>query len=180
MLCVCVIWLVHLQAFAKAKVSNETMGSQAGTSWTPYIQAGKAAGFRINFHGDELNPLGGAEMGASIQAEAISHLEEVRILKLNAWGIWCYSFGNMPSPNSFSDKSSWHSSYGSLWVSFLFYHHRLHHHHLVIVKIFILIEKCQGLWESFFPPLLISFDWKTLQWGEYNWPNDIIIMILIF
>ena len=58
------------------------MSSQAGMSWTPYIQAGKAAGFRINFHGDELNPLGGAEMGASIQAEAISHLEEVRILML--------------------------------------------------------------------------------------------------
>ena len=114
---VCAIRLVHLQAFAKAKVSNEM---RAGMSWTPYIQAGKAAGFRINFHGDELNPLGGAEMGASIQAEAISHLEEVRILKLNAWGIWCYSFGNMPSPNSFSDKSSWHSSYGSLWVSFYF------------------------------------------------------------
>ena len=47
-----------------------------------YFQAGKAAGFRVNFHGDELNPLGGAEMGASIQAEAISHLEEVEILML--------------------------------------------------------------------------------------------------
>ena len=47
---------------------------------TPFIEAGKAAGFRVNFHGDELNPLGGAEMGAAIQAEAISHLEEVAIL----------------------------------------------------------------------------------------------------
>ena len=43
-----------------------------------YSQAGKAAGLRVNFHGDELNPLGGAEMGAQVQAEAISHLEEVR------------------------------------------------------------------------------------------------------
>merc|ERR1712037_979525 len=41
------------------------------------LKAGKAAGFRVNFHGDELNPLGGAEMGAAIQAEAISHLEEI-------------------------------------------------------------------------------------------------------
>ena len=32
---------------------------------------------RLNFHGDELHPLGGAEMGADIKAEAISHLEEV-------------------------------------------------------------------------------------------------------
>ena len=38
----------------------------------------------MNFHGDELNPLGGAEMGAAIQAEAISHLEEVAILMLSA------------------------------------------------------------------------------------------------
>ena len=43
-----------------------------------YSQAGKAAGLRVNFHGDELNPLGGAEMGAQVHAEAISHLEEVR------------------------------------------------------------------------------------------------------
>ena len=50
----------------------------------PLFQAGKAAGFRVNFHGDELNPLGGAEMGAAIQAEAISHLEEVAILMLSA------------------------------------------------------------------------------------------------
>lgn len=41
------------------------------------LEAGKKAGLRINFHGDELHPLGGAEMGASLGAEAISHLEEV-------------------------------------------------------------------------------------------------------
>ena len=32
---------------------------------------------RLNFHGDELHPLGGSEMGAKLRAEAISHLEEV-------------------------------------------------------------------------------------------------------
>ena len=41
------------------------------------LEAGKKAGLRINFHGDELHPLGGAEMGAELKAEAISHLEEV-------------------------------------------------------------------------------------------------------
>eukprot|EP00092_Neocalanus_flemingeri_P018092 GFUD01019581.1.p1 GENE.GFUD01019581.1~~GFUD01019581.1.p1 ORF type:complete len:420 (-),score=125.05 GFUD01019581.1:259-1518(-) len=41
------------------------------------LKAGKAAGLRINFHGDELHPLGGAEMGAELKAEAISHLEEI-------------------------------------------------------------------------------------------------------
>jgi len=41
------------------------------------LEAGKKLGLRMNFHGDELHPLGGAEMGASLGAEAISHLEEV-------------------------------------------------------------------------------------------------------
>lgn len=41
------------------------------------LQAGRKAGLRLNFHGDELHPLGGAEMGAQLRAEAISHLEEV-------------------------------------------------------------------------------------------------------
>uniref|UniRef100_A0A0K0FHJ8 Probable imidazolonepropionase n=1 Tax=Strongyloides venezuelensis TaxID=75913 RepID=A0A0K0FHJ8_STRVS len=39
--------------------------------------AGKKGGLNVNFHGDELTSLGGAEMGASINAKAISHLEEV-------------------------------------------------------------------------------------------------------
>ena len=42
------------------------------------LQAGREAGLRINFHGDELHPLGGAELGGEIRAEAVSHLEEVR------------------------------------------------------------------------------------------------------
>ena len=32
---------------------------------------------RLNFHGDELHPLGGAELGAELGAEAVSHLEEI-------------------------------------------------------------------------------------------------------
>lgn len=41
------------------------------------LKAGQKAGLRVNFHGDELFPLGGAEMGAELKAEAISHLEEI-------------------------------------------------------------------------------------------------------
>jgi len=48
------------------------------------MQRGKAAGFRLNFHGDELHPLGGAELGAELQAQAISHLEEISDTGINA------------------------------------------------------------------------------------------------
>ncbi|XP_071526582.1 probable imidazolonepropionase [Panulirus ornatus] len=41
------------------------------------LQAGQREGLLINFHADELHPLKGAEMGASLGAEAMSHLEEV-------------------------------------------------------------------------------------------------------
>jgi len=41
------------------------------------LQAGKDKGLRLNFHGDELFPLGGAELGAQLGAQAISHLEEI-------------------------------------------------------------------------------------------------------
>ncbi|XP_050697761.1 probable imidazolonepropionase isoform X2 [Eriocheir sinensis] len=41
------------------------------------LQAGRRLGFILNFHADELSALGGAEMGASLGAEAMSHLEEV-------------------------------------------------------------------------------------------------------
>ena len=34
---------------------------------------------RLNFHGDELHPLGGAELGGELRAEAVSHLEEVSL-----------------------------------------------------------------------------------------------------
>merc|ERR1719209_630491 len=41
------------------------------------MEAGRAAGLRLNFHGDELHPLGGAELGGRLGAEAVSHLEEI-------------------------------------------------------------------------------------------------------
>ncbi|XP_001636017.2 probable imidazolonepropionase isoform X1 [Nematostella vectensis] len=41
------------------------------------LQAGKDAGLAINFHGDELHPIKGAELGAELGARAISHLEEI-------------------------------------------------------------------------------------------------------
>lgn len=41
------------------------------------LKAGKEAGLQVNFHGEELNRLNSAEMGAELGANAISHLEEV-------------------------------------------------------------------------------------------------------
>ncbi|XP_023345291.1 probable imidazolonepropionase isoform X2 [Eurytemora carolleeae] len=41
------------------------------------MMAGQREGLRLNFHGDELYPLGGAELGAKLGAQAISHLEEI-------------------------------------------------------------------------------------------------------
>lgn len=41
------------------------------------LEAGKAAGLSLNFHGDELHPMRAAELGAELGARAISHLEEV-------------------------------------------------------------------------------------------------------
>ncbi|MBN3299682.1 HUTI imidazolonepropionase, partial [Amia calva] len=41
------------------------------------LQAGKDMGLQINFHGDELHPMHSAELGAEMNALAISHLEEV-------------------------------------------------------------------------------------------------------
>jgi imidazolonepropionase-like amidohydrolase len=41
------------------------------------LEAGLKVGMKANFHGDELTPLAGAEMGASIGAVAVSHLEHV-------------------------------------------------------------------------------------------------------
>jgi len=41
------------------------------------LSAGKEAGLRLNLHGDELYPLGGADLGAELGAQAISHLEEI-------------------------------------------------------------------------------------------------------
>lgn len=41
------------------------------------LRAGKAAGLRINFHGDELAPMASGELGAEVGATAVSHLERV-------------------------------------------------------------------------------------------------------
>ncbi|XP_015771596.1 PREDICTED: probable imidazolonepropionase [Acropora digitifera] len=41
------------------------------------LEAGKAIGLAVNFHGDELHPMKAAELGAEVGARAISHLEEV-------------------------------------------------------------------------------------------------------
>jgi len=41
------------------------------------LQAGKEIGLAINFHGDELHPMNSGELGAKLDARAISHLEEV-------------------------------------------------------------------------------------------------------
>ncbi|XP_065183367.1 probable imidazolonepropionase [Sycon ciliatum] len=41
------------------------------------LVAGKNLGMEVNFHGDELHYTGSAELGASLGARAISHLEEV-------------------------------------------------------------------------------------------------------
>ncbi|XP_075716228.1 putative imidazolonepropionase [Rhinoderma darwinii] len=41
------------------------------------LLAGKAIGLQLNFHGDELNPMNSAELGAELGALAVSHLEEI-------------------------------------------------------------------------------------------------------
>lgn len=41
------------------------------------LVAGKAVGLAINFHGDELHPMQSGQLGAELNARAISHLEEV-------------------------------------------------------------------------------------------------------
>jgi len=48
------------------------------------LQAGKEAGLLINFHGDELNPMGSAILGAEIEATAISHLEKIDDIGIHA------------------------------------------------------------------------------------------------
>lgn len=41
------------------------------------LLAGKEIGLHLNFHGDELNPMKSAELGAELGALAVSHLEEI-------------------------------------------------------------------------------------------------------
>jgi imidazolonepropionase len=41
------------------------------------LKAGQAAGLRVNFHGDELNPTASAELAGALDATACSHLEHI-------------------------------------------------------------------------------------------------------
>ncbi|XP_041379330.1 LOW QUALITY PROTEIN: probable imidazolonepropionase [Gigantopelta aegis] len=41
------------------------------------LLAGKKAGWKINFHGDELHPMQCGELAGELEADAVSHLEEV-------------------------------------------------------------------------------------------------------
>ncbi|XP_073429295.1 probable imidazolonepropionase [Dendrobates tinctorius] len=41
------------------------------------LLAGKDIGLQLNFHGDELHPMNAAELGAELEALAVSHLEEI-------------------------------------------------------------------------------------------------------
>ncbi|XP_046405938.1 probable imidazolonepropionase [Ischnura elegans] len=60
----------NIDAFCEKKVFDTDQSRRI-------LEAGKHIGLRINFHGDELYPTKSAEMGASIGATAISHLEEI-------------------------------------------------------------------------------------------------------
>jgi len=42
------------------------------------LQAGLAAGLKLNFHGDEINYMGAGELGGELAALSISHLERVK------------------------------------------------------------------------------------------------------
>ncbi|KJH46594.1 putative imidazolonepropionase [Dictyocaulus viviparus] len=48
------------------------------------LEAGKQIGLAVNFHAEELSCIGGAEMGASIGARAMSHLEMISIEGIQA------------------------------------------------------------------------------------------------
>ncbi|KAL5517385.1 hypothetical protein EMCRGX_G002926 [Ephydatia muelleri] len=41
------------------------------------LKAGQKLGWKVNFHGDELHPTSSAELGAELQAHAVSHLEHI-------------------------------------------------------------------------------------------------------
>eukprot|EP00158_Paraphelidium_tribonemae_P004468 Partr_v1_DN26775_c0_g1_i2_m9051 putative amidohydrolase domain containing 1 len=41
------------------------------------LRKGMDAGLKVNFHGDELHPMQSGELGARLEAHAISHLEEI-------------------------------------------------------------------------------------------------------
>ncbi|XP_026218708.1 probable imidazolonepropionase [Anabas testudineus] len=63
------------------KVDNIDVFCEQGvfdlSSTRSILKAGKDMGLNINFHGDELHPMNSAQLGADLEALAISHLEEV-------------------------------------------------------------------------------------------------------
>eukprot|EP01028_Stygiella_incarcerata_P007645 TRINITY_DN317_c0_g2_i1.p1 TRINITY_DN317_c0_g2~~TRINITY_DN317_c0_g2_i1.p1 ORF type:complete len:460 (-),score=121.89 TRINITY_DN317_c0_g2_i1:800-2065(-) len=48
-----------------------------GESALRILRAGKEAGLELNFHGDELHPMGSCELGAQLGALAVSHVENI-------------------------------------------------------------------------------------------------------
>lgn len=73
--------LRELMESGALKVDNIDVFCEKGvfdlTSTKSILQAGKDMGLKINFHGDELHPMNSAQLGAELEALAISHLEEV-------------------------------------------------------------------------------------------------------
>ena len=48
------------------------------------LQAGRDAGLAVNFHGDELAPLGGGKLAGELRAQAMSHCEETDEVGIDA------------------------------------------------------------------------------------------------
>lgn len=73
--------LKELMESGALKVDNIDVFCEKGVfdliSTKSILQAGKDMGLNINFHGDELHPMNSAQLGAELEALAISHLEEV-------------------------------------------------------------------------------------------------------
>lgn len=48
------------------------------------LKVGQKLGWKVNFHGDELHPTNSAELGAELQAHAVSHLEHISVPGMEA------------------------------------------------------------------------------------------------
>ena len=57
--------------------NTTTQRSQYATYYRRILEAGKALGLELNFHGDEINPMQAGELGGELNALSISHLERV-------------------------------------------------------------------------------------------------------
>ncbi|XP_002742372.1 putative imidazolonepropionase [Saccoglossus kowalevskii] len=73
--------IVELMKNGELQVDNIDVFCEKGVFNTEQtkkiLNAGVEAGLAINFHGDELHPTKSAELGAELNAAAISHLEEI-------------------------------------------------------------------------------------------------------